>query len=284
MAPKKVVPKAKVVRPADDDRKDSRNMLTQASNASATSDQKAMLELYKSYPRFDDKKKEILNKWRGDKSCSWITSYVEVNTKTNEVDTRGLHGHGTMCISQLINAACIMYVLHVLYMYHTIQLLPRYDVAALANLKLEIPVQKKLCDAICAGLEQDDDWDESDLFEKAYKASGLKRYKLDKKLLTASSLKETYSEAVSSSSSKDGKAAPRALQGLQEPEIKIQNPEFVELTNLTKTCKSASAAVATLLQHFKKILPSLLVMDDKSSEGLSVFTLVFLLCHYVISV
>jgi hypothetical protein len=43
----------------------------------------------------------------------------------------------------------------------------RYDVAALANLKMDIPIQKKLVDTICNGLEQDDEWDETDLFQKA---------------------------------------------------------------------------------------------------------------------
>ena len=39
--------------------------------------------------------------------------------------------------------------------FDLVQRISSNDVAALANLKLEIPVQKKLCDAICAELEQD---------------------------------------------------------------------------------------------------------------------------------
>lgn len=138
--------------------------------------------------------------------------------------------------------------------------------AALANLKMEVPAQKKLVETICEGLDHDEDWDGTDMFQKAYKEAGLKRYKLDKKLLTTSSKKETYTEIVTSSSSKDGKAAPKALAGELDPIIKVQNPEHVELLNLCKTAKSASAAITTLNQHFKKILPSLLVMD-KSAEG-----------------
>ena len=153
----------------------------------------------------------------------------------------------------------------------------RYDVAALANLKMEIPIQKKLVETICDGLEQDDEWDETQLFEKAYKEAGLKRYKLDKKLLTSRFEKETYTESVGTSSSKDGKAAPKALPG--EPEIKIQNPTHVELITLARTTKSAGAAVATLAQHFKKILPSLLVMDS-SLEGLLLLNL-FDICAFI---
>lgn len=143
----------------------------------------------------------------------------------------------------------------------------RYDVAALANLKVECPVQKKLVETICKGLEQDDEWDEEDVFQRGYKEAGLKRYKLDKKLLTSSSEKESYQEVVSSSSSKDVKAAPKALLPGSEPNIKIQNPEHVQMQNLVKTSKSASAAVSTLAGHFKRLLPSLLVMDS-SPEGL----------------
>lgn len=124
-----------------------------------------------------------------------------------------------------------------------------------------------MVETICKGLEQDDDWDESDAFEKAYKAMGLKRYKLDKKQLSTSSEKESYQETVASSSSKDVKAAPKALPGLPELEIKIQNPDHLKLLNSVKTSKSAVAAVGALASQFKKLLPSLLVMDA-STEGL----------------
>ena len=142
-----------------------------------------------------------------------------------------------------------------------------FDVAALANMKMEIPAQKHLVEAICKGLEQDDEWDEDDVFEKAYKEAGLKRYKLDKKLLASKSQKESTMEHITSTSSKDIKGTPKALTGEADPVVKIQNPEHLELTTLAKTTKSAAAAVSTLSQHFKKILPSLVVLDS-SSEGL----------------
>jgi len=128
-------------------------------------------------------------------------------------------------------------------------------------------VEKKMVETICQGLEQDDDWDEADPFEKAYKSMGLKRYKLDKKQLSTSSEKESYQETVGSSSSKDVKAAPKALTSDGGVEIKIQNPEYVQLQSTVKTSKSATAAVGALASQFKKLLPSLLVLDV-TPEGL----------------
>ena len=132
---------------------------------------------------------------------------------------------------------------------------------------MEVPAQKHLVEAICKGLEQDDDWDDDDdVFEKAYKEAGLKRYKLYKKLLASKSQKESSMEHITSTSSKDIiKGTPKALAGEADPVVKIQNPEHLELTTLAKTTKSAAAAVSTLSQHFKAIIPSLLTMD--SSEG-----------------
>jgi hypothetical protein len=99
MAPKKAVAKSVVNKDGDKERKDISNMLTQAKNPKASDDQKNMLQLYQSYPRFDARKKEMLNKWRGDKTCSWVSQYSEVSSKSNEVDNTSLHGYGTLCLS-----------------------------------------------------------------------------------------------------------------------------------------------------------------------------------------
>ena len=54
--------------------------------------------------------------------------------------------------------------------------------AKLCNMNYENSVQKKLVDSIYESLSADDDWDETNAFEKAYKSNKLKRYKLDKLL------------------------------------------------------------------------------------------------------
>ena len=102
MAPKKASKttapkKAAVV----DDRKDISNMITQAKSTSASADQKAMLQLYQSYPRFDERKKDILAKWKNDKTCSWVSEYSETSTKSHEMEKTSLHGWGTMFTSKL---------------------------------------------------------------------------------------------------------------------------------------------------------------------------------------
>ena len=116
MAPKRAGGKDKQPKVHDQERKDISNMLKQAKNSSATAEQKTMLQLYQSYPRFDAKKKEILNKWRGDKTCSWVSSYAEVNTKSNEVEDKSVHGYGTMFTSKLsIKAILIMVIMFLLF-------------------------------------------------------------------------------------------------------------------------------------------------------------------------
>lgn len=98
MAPKKANVKASAKVAADDDRKSISAMITQAKTPTATENQKSMLQLYQSYPRFDARKKEIIAQWKNDKTCAWIKHYSETNTQSNEVVHTSLHGYGTMSI------------------------------------------------------------------------------------------------------------------------------------------------------------------------------------------
>lgn len=141
----------------------------------------------------------------------------------------------------------------------------RYDVAKLANMDYKDPIQKKLVDKICTKLEQDDDWDEEDDFEKAYKEMGLKRYKLDKKLLSVDANKETYKESLASSSSKECKSAPKALGSGELLQIKLQNPLHLEMITTSKTTKSAATAVSNLLNTVKGLLPS--IITSSADQG-----------------
>ena len=143
----------------------------------------------------------------------------------------------------------------------------RYDVAKLCNMDYKDAQQKKLVDAICAKLPSDEDWDTSNSFEQAFKSVGLKRYKLDKKLLGISAHKTIEGEELTSSSSKDTKAPPKAIldfQGASVP-IKVQNPAYQELSLVAKVTKSASVALGSHPQALKKILPG--IITCKAAEG-----------------
>jgi predicted CopG family antitoxin len=142
----------------------------------------------------------------------------------------------------------------------------RFDVAALCNLDYKHDGQKKIVDKICEKLPSDMDWDETDTFEKAFKELGYKRYKLDKKLLGVDSEKESFSEQIQSSSSKDGKGMFRSVLDSEEPKIKIQNPAYVDLSTAAKTTKSASDAIAALIAQMKKLLPAVSILNNQEGH------------------
>ena len=141
--------------------------------------------------------------------------------------------------------------------------------AKLCNMNYSDPVQKKLVNTICLSLDGDDKWDENDKFEKGFKAAGLKRYKLDKALLGKTKETDTFVEGMTSSSSKDGKGngakSISDFDGCKGVDIKIQNPAHVELMTLCKTTKSAAAAMSSIMQQFKTMLPS--ILTSSSAEG-----------------
>ena len=154
----------------------------------------------------------------------------------------------------------------------------RYDVAKLCNMDYKDAQQKKLVDAICAKLPSDEDWDTSNAFQQAFKSVGLKRYKLDKKLLGISAHKTIEGEELTSSSSKDTKAPPKAIldfQGASVP-VKVQNPAYQELSLVAKVTKSASVALGSHSQALKKILPG--IITCKAAEGFHFF-IAFMLCN-----
>ena len=58
------------------DKKEVANMLGTLKCAKDP-EKKEMLAYYKSLPRFDGQKQELLKKWKADKSCKWFGSYKE---------------------------------------------------------------------------------------------------------------------------------------------------------------------------------------------------------------
>ena len=150
----------------------------------------------------------------------------------------------------------------ILYVHHFLNdscVNPRFDVAKLLHMDYSNDAQKKLVDKFCSHLSRDDAWDEDDEWEKAYKSMGLKRFKIDKQVLGSVKNVEEHEEKLESSSSKDGKGAMKTLFDKADPEVqvKIQNPEHVDLSNHMKTTRSAASAIAALLSTMKNLLPTL---------------------------
>ena len=139
--------------------------------------------------------------------------------------------------------------------------------AALCNMKLDDAVQKKLVEKICKGLRSDDLWDESDEFEKAYKECGLKRYRLDKKMLGTESTKDAHVEDFSSQTGGQGKknaldAASSSSSSGATMSIKIQNPEYHNMLQTVKVTKSAAAAVGSLSSTLKTMVPGMQLVGE----------------------
>ena len=60
------------------------------------------LQLYSSLAKNAPLKSEMLQKWLGDKSCKWHSSYThDRNYSLNKTDTE-LTGHGTECLCKLM--------------------------------------------------------------------------------------------------------------------------------------------------------------------------------------
>ena len=80
----------------DDMRAAASGFITAMKGPSSSQDQKAALAYYQSLPRFDPLKKEILMKWRADKTCTWLHSFKEVHTKKVQHKDERTQGYGTV--------------------------------------------------------------------------------------------------------------------------------------------------------------------------------------------
>lgn len=96
-APKKGVkkdPKEKNPEAETMDKKDVSNMLGTL-KCSKDPEKKELLEFYKSLPRFDSQKNELLKKWKADKSCKWFGSYKESRTQEHSTTHNEFSGFAT---------------------------------------------------------------------------------------------------------------------------------------------------------------------------------------------
>ena len=78
------------------DKKDISNFITQLKSAKASDAQKQVLQLYQQLPRYSDRKKELLCKWKNDKSCAWVSTYEESHKRSVESEQSRVDGHGAV--------------------------------------------------------------------------------------------------------------------------------------------------------------------------------------------
>ena len=107
----------------------------------------------------------------------------------------------------------------------------------------ENPSQKKIVDGVALNLAkagcEDTDWDETDVVETSYKELGLKRYKLDIKMLGKHiETDETKETVCSSKDVKDGSEAVQTLQDGFAVTIKVECQEVLALMAIRAVLKS----------------------------------------------
>ena len=76
---------------------DTRNFLTQVKNPKgANQGEKAIVwEMYSGMSRFDAEKKDLIEKWKKDKSCKWHQDYAHLRTKKEACLQERMDGFGT---------------------------------------------------------------------------------------------------------------------------------------------------------------------------------------------
>jgi len=93
MAPKKLA--ASKAADGSDSRLMASGFITAMKAPSSSKEQKAALEYYQGLPRFSEIKKEILQKWKQDKTCVWFNSYKETHVKQVTSEDARAQGYGT---------------------------------------------------------------------------------------------------------------------------------------------------------------------------------------------
>ena len=181
MAPKPVKKELKEKPDADDLRKQQANMLTQLAKSSDPNKQ-GVLATYRALPRFSEQKKELLSLWAKDKSCKWHSSWKKTVLSEEKETVSQRLGFGT-----------------------------RFALAEL----LEMPPDSKEFKAVEKCLEDeglcDDEWDEADVTQKAYKLAKLKRWDLSRVQNTWSKLDNSQGWNEKVAVEKSGKEVDRQL-------------------------------------------------------------------------
>ena len=87
-------PSAKDSGESAQERKDLSNFITQLKN-STDPNKMQVYTMYQGMSRFDSQKKEIIRKWKMDKSCKWVNSMEQQISATTEAKSTTLEGWGT---------------------------------------------------------------------------------------------------------------------------------------------------------------------------------------------
>ena len=76
---------------------DTRNFLTQLKNPKGdnVAEKAIVFEMYSGMSRFDAEKKELIDRWKKDKTCKWHQEYAHLRTKTEAVIQERMDGYGT---------------------------------------------------------------------------------------------------------------------------------------------------------------------------------------------
>ena len=60
-----------------------------------------LLTYYRSLSRFDSQKSELLKKWKADRSCNWLGSYMESRTQMASTTNEELSGFATKFLGKI---------------------------------------------------------------------------------------------------------------------------------------------------------------------------------------
>lgn len=143
----------------------------------------------------------------------------------------------------------------------------RFDLAALLNMNLQIPVQAEIFADILKDIPCDDDWDESKPLEKSYKRLNMKRYKLSKTLLSEKTKVEGTEEELSTGTSKDHKGSGLSMiTGKPDVVIKIEHPEVIAMQEEARVVRTGEVKLLGKMQELKKMKAQLLALDTVAGQ------------------
>lgn len=206
-APKATVKKEK----ANVDQKDQANFGNSLKKSNSEEAQQ-VLQLYQSLPRFSQQKKDLIQAWKADKTCKWISTWNKSLETEKKETVNERAGFGT-----------------------------RFQVAAMLEMTADsdefLAVEKHLAkqkDMV------DFNWDETNPLEASYKASKLQRWNLGL-------LKSTWSAVSQSQAAKDNltmsSSGSEVLQisgqALDDKGVSKPLKEFQNVCNSLNSCKNA---------------------------------------------
>lgn len=67
----------------------------QTGNGEVNAARAEVLKRYKELPRFSDGKRRLIEQWRNDKTCRWVSSLEDTRFASESVETSVVSGFGT---------------------------------------------------------------------------------------------------------------------------------------------------------------------------------------------